>query len=173
MDSDLWKVTMELNLNTQFLIFLLGLTPTAPPPSPILSHEEGESSAYKPWKAEVAFTENDSWGWESQTQVKMKPGSVTARRVITYSNKVNEEVNTIHIFSLLPPLPTPTPTVSITLRKLWPEYVVAKCLQFQTRFYQKHQSCYWSLIYLEQRTLNLLKYRIWMLIIKMNKRIQK
>lgn len=105
MDSDLWKVTIELKLNMQFLIFLRGLTPTAPPPTPILSHEEGASFAYRPWKAEEPIAESDSIGWESQAQVKMKPGSATARKAIMYSNKVNETVNTIHLFSLLPPTP--------------------------------------------------------------------
>lgn len=35
-----------------------------PTPTPILSHEEGASSAYRPWKT---ITESDSQGWEVQT----------------------------------------------------------------------------------------------------------
>lgn len=94
-------------------------------------------------------------------------------RIVTYSNKVNEGVSTVHLFSLLPSHYPPVPSVSAISMKFWPENVVEKCLRFQRWFYWKHQSCYWSLIYLEQRTLNLLKYRIGMITIKMYKIKQK
>lgn len=170
MDSDLWKVIMELKLNTWFLIFLLGLTSTAFPSSPpfwamrkeqvLLIELEKQLQKMTP-KAE-------KYG----QQVEMKPGSGDARKLITYSNKVNEAMNPIHLFSLAP-TSSPPPAVSITLRRFWPEYIVEKCLQFPRKFYWKHQSCYWRLIYLEQRTLNLLKYMIWMLTLKMYNRIRK
>lgn len=40
-------------------------------------------------------------------QVEMKPGSSDARKLTTYSNKVNEAIYPIHLFSLFP---SPSPT---------------------------------------------------------------